>query len=411
MIPVTKPFVPAYTDVEELLKGVWERNWWTNNGPLLREYSNRLSAYLDAKHVQVVGNGTQALQLASKALNLSGNVLTTPFSYVATTSSLVWEGLNPVFVDVDPDTMNINPSLLERAVDEHTTAIVATHCFGNACAVEEIDRVAKKYKLKVIYDAAHAFGTLYRGKSIFQYGDVSTLSLHATKPVHCVEGGAVIAKDPELLKKVFFMHNFGHNGPEDYYSVGINAKNSEMHAAVGLAVLKHASAILADRKRCVDFYRAALDGQGVGFQETTANSTHNCAYFPVLFPSESALKRAMSEMESRQIIPRRYFYPTLNQLPYVKHSAMAAPVAEDLSRRILCLPLYFGLEDETMVQIADLVIRSLHVSGYYANAPHYEPQDLITKEYPDAKTEEAVKVPAAVPTGVNSGLLQTDGKT
>lgn len=374
-ILITKPFIPDYKEVEKLLGGIWARNWWTNDGPLIKAYASELSSFLQVEDAQVVGNGTLALQLAIKALGLKGNVLTTPFSYVATTSSLVWEGLEPVFVDIDPDTLNINPARIENAIDEHTTAILATHCFGNPCAIDEIAVIAERHGLKVMYDGAHALGARYREKSVFDFGDVTALSLHATKPIHCVEGGAVIAKDPILRKRIFYMHNFGHDGPEKFNGLGINAKNSELHAAVGLVVLKHAASILDHRKHIVAHYKARLEGKGIGFQVATRHGTPNHSYFPVLFSDEKELLNVVSELEKEQIHPRRYFYPPLHRLPYVNAQKSKVPIAEDVSCRVLCLPLYTGLSQDDVDLICDTIIRALRTIRSHATVAGIRSQE------------------------------------
>src|SRR5690606_11269120 len=213
MIPVTKPFLPPREEYDRYLEGIWKRNYLTNNGPLVNEFELRLKEYLEIKHLLYLSNGTIALQLAIKALDLKGEIITTPFSYVATTSSIVWEGCTPVFVDIESRSYNIDPTKIEHAVTSNTSAILATHCFGNPCKIDQIQEIADRHRLKVIYDAAHCFGTKYKGRSVFDFGDVSTTSFHSTKLFHTVEGGAVFTKDPELLKKMAYMRNFGHDGP------------------------------------------------------------------------------------------------------------------------------------------------------------------------------------------------------
>jgi dTDP-4-amino-4,6-dideoxygalactose transaminase len=250
MIPVTKPFSPPIAEYTKLLEGVWERHWFTNNGPLVNELELQLKTYLNLPHLLFLNNGTIALQIAIKALELKGDIITTPFSYVATTSSIVWEGCNPVFVDIDPQTLNIDPTKIEAAIKPNTTAILATHVYGNPCDIDAIQKIADKYKLKVIYDAAHCFGTLYKGKSVFAYGDISTTSFHSTKLFHTVEGGAVFTMNPDLLKKLSYLRNFGHEGPEHFAEVGINGKNSEFHAAMGLCNLKYQT-IQKDAERTI----------------------------------------------------------------------------------------------------------------------------------------------------------------
>lgn len=353
MIPVTKPFLPSKEAYQAYVDSIWERQWLTNNGPLLNEYELQLKRALNVNHLLYVANGTIALQVAIKALDIEGDVITTPFSYVATTSSAVWEGCRPIFVDVDPSTLNIDPAKIEAAVTAETKAIIATHCFGNSCDIDAIQTIADQHGLKVIYDAAHCFGTQYKGKSVFEYGDISILSLHATKLIHSVEGGAVFTKSPELLKKMSYLRNFGHNGPEAFHGLGINGKNSEFHAAMGLAVLKHRNEILENRAALSAYYDKALRNLEVDHLSIDANCTFNYAYYPILFKDEARLLASKEALERQGIFARRYFYPALSQLPYVDQQEM--PIAESISERILCLPLYYGLRKEEQ----DLIVRIL----------------------------------------------------
>src|SRR5689334_14362011 len=220
MIPVTKPFLPPIQEYEQYLQDIWKRNWLTNNGPLVNELELRLKDFLGLKHLLFVTNGTIAIQLAIKALDLRGEIITTPFSYVATTSSIVWENARPVFVDINPADFTIDASRIEASITEHTVAILATHVYGIPCDVEEIERIAKKHKLRIIYDAAHAFAVKYKGKSLCSYGDVSTISFHATKLFHTIEGGGVFTSDNDLAHKIAYMRNFGHKGQEEFWGVG-----------------------------------------------------------------------------------------------------------------------------------------------------------------------------------------------
>lgn len=355
MIPVTKPFLPPKDEVYALLDGVWERNWLTNNGPLVNEYELKLKDYLGLKHLLLVNNGTIALQIAIKALGLKGEIITTPFSYVATTSSIVWEGCKPVFVDIDNKTLNIDPNKIEDSITKNTSAILATHCFGNACDIDAIQTIADKHDLKVIYDAAHCFGTSYRGKSIFEFGDISTLSLHATKIVHCVEGGLVVTKDPELLKRMAYMRNFGHDGPETFNGVGINGKNSEIHGAIGISVLKYVSQILRSRENQAGHYDKILINLNVQKLQIQRDCGFNHAYYPIIFSSEMEALNSQKALAQQEIFSRRYFFPELSSLDYVKSKKL--PVAERISQSILCLPLYFGLSQEEQDMVARLLLR------------------------------------------------------
>lgn len=355
MIPVTKPFLPPKEDYDIYVKGIWQRNWLTNNGPLVNEFELKLKEYLGVKHLLYLSNGTIALQIAIKALDLKGEIITTPFSYVATTSSIVWEGCHPVFIDIDPDTLNIDPAKIEGAITPNTTAILATHVYGNPCDIDAIDDIAKKHGLKVIYDAAHAFGVTYKGKSIFEYGDISTASFHATKLFHTIEGGAVFTKDPGLLKKMAYMRNFGHDGQEAFHGLGINGKNCEFHAAMGLLNLSHMEEILETRKMLSDHYDLKLSGFRATKPKFSQELKFNYGYYPLLLESEDALISIKDELNKREIFPRRYFYPSLNKLPYA--IGMEVPNATNAASRALCLPLYVDLSKEEIDMICRIMLR------------------------------------------------------
>ena len=356
VIQVTEPFLPPYEDYQELLSGVWNRNWLTNNGPLIKELELRLSEYLDLKNLCMVNNGTIALQFAIKVLDLQGEIITTPFSYVATTSSIFWEGCTPVFADIDPFTFNLDPGKIEAAITSRTTGILATHVFGNPCDIEAIKEIADHYQLKIIYDAAHAFGSTYKGRSVFHQGDVSVTSFHATKLFHTIEGGAVVADDPELIKRIKLMRNFGHNGPEKFLGVGINGKNSEVHAAMGLCNLKYVDQILDKRRTQCNLYRQLLAGNQLQFQAINSHCDYNHAYFPILFKNEKQLLSTLNTLNVRNIFPRRYFYPSLTNLDYV--SKYDLPIAESIAERILCLPLYHRLTNEEIELISSTITNS-----------------------------------------------------
>jgi dTDP-4-amino-4,6-dideoxygalactose transaminase len=355
IIPVTKPFLPPREEYEEYLKIIWERNWLTNNGPLVNELELKLKEYLNIKHLLFVSNGTIAIQLAIKALDIKSEIITTPFSYVATTSSIVWEGCTPVFVDIDPLTLNIDPSKIEHAITERTSAIVATHVYGNPCDVEGIDKIAKKHNLKVIYDGAHAFGVKLNAKSILEYGDISTTSFHATKLFHTIEGGAVFTKDPALLKRMALMRNFGHDGPEKFSDLGINCKNCEFHAAMGLVNLNYIKDIIKKRKVLSEHYKKRLKRLKISYPLISEELEYNYAYFPIIFETEEQLLRSKERIEVSNILTRRYFYPSLNKLPYVSEKCM--PLSEGISKRILCLPLYNSLTFSEIDMICRLLLR------------------------------------------------------
>lgn len=349
--------MPPFEQYREYLQGIWEREFLTNNGPLVQELELKLKEYLGLKNLLYLSNGTTALQIAIKALGLKGEIITTPFSYVATTSSIVWEGCEPVFVDIDSETLNINPALIEAAITEQTTGILATHVFGNPCDIEAIQAIADKHNLKVIYDAAHCFGTTYKGRSVFEFGDVSTTSFHATKLFHTVEGGAIFAKDEDLNYRMSRMRNFGHAGFEQYDGVGINGKNSEFHAAMGLCNLSHIENILKSRKdQCLLYDELLKDAmaQGINIQE---QSEWNSAYYPIIFRSEEITLKVKKALEDNSVYPRRYFYPSLDTLEYVKTEEVK--ISKDVSERILCLPVFFSLTQEIQAFIADIILNSL----------------------------------------------------
>jgi dTDP-4-amino-4,6-dideoxygalactose transaminase len=357
LIPVTRPFSPPIDEYQELLKGIWQRNWFTNNGPLVNDLELKLKRYLGLKHMLYVSNGTIAIQIALKALNITKEVITTPFSYVATTSALVWEGCNPKFVDIDPGNFNIDPSKIEASITENTQAILATHCFGNPCDVEAIDAIAKKHGLKVIYDSAHCFGTKYKGESIFKWGDISTTSFHATKLYHTIEGGAVFTEDPELLKQMAWRRNFGHNGPEDFHGVGINGKNSEFHAAMGIVNLEYIETILKSRWQQSQKYDEMLANTKLQKPSIAKDVSFNYAYYPVLFETFEQMLDVKKTLESAEIFPRRYFHPSLSGLNFVnKH---LTPVSDDVASRILCLPMFYELSEVEQELICRRILRTI----------------------------------------------------
>ena len=357
MIPITKPFLPPQEEYHELLKGIWKREWLTNMGPLASDLELKLKDFLHVNHLLFVTNGTIALQMAIKALKLSGEIITTPFSFVATTSSIVWEGCKPVFVDIDPKSLNINADLIEAAITEKTSAILATHVYGNPCDVERIERIAKKHNLKVIYDAAHAFGVKIGDKSIFEYGDISTCSLHATKLYHSVEGGLFISNDPEILKTAASIRNFGISGFDSFNELGINGKNSEYHAAMGVVNLRYIEDILEKRKRIADRYDEKLKGFKHFRPKWHPNSENNNSYYPIVVESEELLLKCKDVLQLNEIGTRRYFYPSLaSALPYLEPSDM--PIADSIAKRVLCLPMYYDLTIEEVDHICRLLLRT-----------------------------------------------------
>lgn len=356
MIPVTKPFLPPQSEYLEYLDNIWKRQWLTNMGPLASQLEMELKEHLKVNHLLFVTNGTVALQMAIKALEITGEIITTPFSFVATTSSIVWEGCTPVFVDIDSKSLNIDPEKIETAITEKTSAILATHVYGNPCDVVAIEKIAKKHNLKVIYDAAHAFGVQVNGKSIFEYGDISTCSLHATKLYHSIEGGLLITTDAEILKKLASIRNFGISGFDTFSDLGINGKNSEFHAAMGLLNLKYISDIHNKRKKLADLYNEKLAGLKAFRPFWHAQSEENYCYYPIVLESEELLLKLKTEMDKQEIFTRRYFYPSLaSALPYLPK--LELPITEDISKRVLCLPLFYDLTFEEVDLIARIMLR------------------------------------------------------
>jgi dTDP-4-amino-4,6-dideoxygalactose transaminase len=356
MIPVTRPFLPPQEEYNQYLQGIWKRQWLTNMGPLASDLEMKLKEHLSVNHLLFVANGTIGLQMAIKALDLKGEVITTPFSFVATTSSIVWEGCKPVYVDIDKDSLNIDPTKIEGAITENTEAILATHVYGNPCDVIAIERIAQKHNLKVIYDGAHAFGVKVNGKSIFDYGDISICSLHATKLYHSIEGGIIMTKDPVLLKKIAYMRNFGFNGPEAFAELGLNGKNSEFHAAMGLVNLGHIQEIHENRKRITERYDEKLKGFKGIKPVCHKQGSLNYAYYPLVVESEELLHKCMELLKANEIFVRRYFYPSLSKvLPYL--DAVEMLITEDIAKRVMCLPLFHDLSLEEVDLICRLLLR------------------------------------------------------
>lgn len=357
MIPITKPFLPPLEEYNKYLEGIWKRQWLTNMGPLASELEMKLKEHLKLKHLLFVTNGTIALQMAIKALNLKGEIITTPFSFVATTSSIVWEGCQPVFVDIEGKSLNIDPNKIEEAITEHTTAILATHVYGNPCDVSAIEKIAKKHNLKVIYDGAHAFGVEINGKSIFEYGDISICSLHATKLYHSIEGGFVVTKNPELLKKLAYIRNFGISGFDTFSELGINGKNSEFHAAMGLVNLNYINIIHNKREQLVNAYDKGLKNLRAYKPSWHQNANENYAYYPIVLESETLLLKIKEKLESHKIFTRRYFYPSLaSALPYLEVQQFGN--TDSISKCVLCLPLYYDLSVEEIQLICRLILRT-----------------------------------------------------
>jgi dTDP-4-amino-4,6-dideoxygalactose transaminase len=357
MIPVTRTFLPPIEEYTQWIQKAYDKQWLTNRGELVQLLEEKLHRYLGVDWITVTNNGTIPLQIALKLLGKGGEIITTPFSYVATTAAIVWENCTPVYVDIHPEYLTIDETKIEAAITSKTTCILATHVFGNPCAVEVIAAIAKKHHLYVIYDAAHSFGVKYNNQSLFNYGDVSTCSFHATKLFHMGEGGAMFTNNHELRHPLFYSHNFGHNGPLDYFGLGINGKISELHAAMGLAVFPYMDEIIAKRKKVVQIYNDTLNFSKIQKMKIRANTHWNYSYYPVLFESEQQLLQVQKRLNENNIFPRRYFYPSLNTIPYASGTAM--PISEKISSRILCLPLYVGLEISEIKKITIIINKLL----------------------------------------------------
>lgn len=357
MILVTKTFLPPQEEYNKQIKRAWDNAWLTNRGELTLELEQKLKQHLGISNIIMTNNGTLPIQIALKLLAKGGEVITTPFSYVATSAAIIWENCKPVFVDIDPEHLTIDESKIEDSITSKTTSILATHVFGNPCNVEVIESIAKKHNLSVIYDAAHCFGVNYKDQSIFNYGDVSTCSFHATKIFHTAEGGAMFCNDEKLYHKLFYSHNFGHNGPLEFHGLGINAKISELQSAMGLSIFPYIETIFSERKKVVDFYNAHLNFSLLSKIKIRENTEWNYSYYPVIFDSQNTLLKVLEALEKEKIIPRRYFYPSLNTIPYVNGGTM--PISESISERIVCLPLYVGLNEIELEKIVTIINKNI----------------------------------------------------
>jgi len=357
MILVTKTFLPPQEEYNKQIKRAWDNAWLTNRGELTLELEQKLKQYLGISNIIMTNNGTLPIQIGLKLLAKGGEVITTPFSYVATSAAIIWENCKPVFVDIDPEHLTIDESKIEDAITSKTTSILATHVFGNPCNVEVIETIAKKHNLSVIYDAAHCFGVNYKEQSIFNYGDVSTCSFHATKIFHTAEGGAMFCNDEKLYHKLFYSHNFGHNGPLEFHGLGINAKISELQSAMGLSIFPYIETIFSERKKVVDFYDSQLNFPYLSKIKIRENTQWNYSYYPVIFDSQNTLLKVLKALENENIIPRRYFYPSLNTIPYVNGGTM--PISESISERIVCLPLYVGLNEIDLEKIVTIINKNI----------------------------------------------------
>lgn len=354
MINVTKSYLGNIDKFKAYVDSIYASHWLTNHGPLCCELEERLKDYLGVRHIILTNNGTLALQVAYRALGLSGSAVTTPFSFVATSSSLHWEGIRPIFADIDPHTWNIDPAQIESSLQEDTSAIVATHVFGNPCAVQAIDSVARRNNLKVVYDGAHAFAVKQAGQSVLNWGDASTLSFHATKLFHTIEGGAIVTNDDEVATRIRLLCNFGITGVDRIEGLGTNAKLNEFSAAMGLCVLDDIQSILDQRAEIGHYYESRL-GNYLDLQQQQADSQINYSYFPVGLRDQQHVLEMRNLLQAQGINPRRYFYPSLDTLEYLQPQAVQ-PLSRSLSQRVLCLPIYPGLARETQDQVIETLL-------------------------------------------------------
>lgn len=351
-IYVTMPTLAPLSEVDAYMEKIWASGVMTHNGPLVQQFESDFSAWSGLPKTVALNNGTLAIQLALRALDLpkGGEVITTPFTFIATISSVLYEGFKPVYCDIDPETLNIDPKKIEALITPKTVAILPVHVFGNPCDCEAIDAIAKKHNLKVVYDAAHAVGVDYKGKSIFTYGDISTTSFHATKLLNTSEGGACFSLNEAYDARLRELRFFGYNAQKDIETVGTNAKMTEVNAAIGLANLKYLDEIVADRRKKYTFYKSILSqNRLLAFQKIDASC--NCSYFPVIFKDEATLLKVEAVLCENNIFARRYFYPSVNTYSKLGVS-IRCPISESVSKRILCLPLYFMLDESSIEGIA-----------------------------------------------------------
>ncbi|RMQ44890.1 Aminotransferase [Pseudomonas cichorii] len=361
-IPVTRPLLPPLEEFIPYLEQIWQSHQLTNGGPFHQQLEKELAEYLGVQHLSLFSNGTLALMTAIQALRIKGEVITTPYSFVATAHSLLWNGLTPVFVDIDPNTYSLDPDRIEEAITPATTAIMPVHCYGIPCDVDRIQQIADRYGLKVIYDAAHAFGVQYRGESLLNHGDLSVLSFHATKVFNTFEGGAIVSPDAKTKQRIDYLKNFGFADEVTVVAPGINGKMSEVNAAFGLLQLQHIDQALLKRQRIDERYRDALatvPGIDIVWQ---SSEKHNYSYFPVLVRKEFAVSRdaLYQRMRDHNILARRYFYPLISTFPMYRGLDSAKPdrlpIATDLSNQILCLPIFDSLTDEAFDSIIDVIV-------------------------------------------------------
>lgn len=362
-IYVTQPYMPSLEEFIPYLQQIWQNKWLTNNGPLHKQLERELADYLGVKYISLFSNGTLALMSALQALSISGEVITTPFSFVATTHSLWWNKITPVFVDVEPEYLNLDPNKIEAAISERTTAIMPVHVYGNPCRIDEIQRIADKHGLKVIYDAAHAFGVKERGVSVLNYGDLSVLSFHATKVYSTIEGGAIVCHTEEMKHHIDNLKNFGFRGETVVEEPGINAKLNEVQAAYGLLQLKYVNGFIEKRKIITETYRELLkDVKGVRFFLDMEDVTSSYSYFPILIDEKEfgvSRDELFERLKRNNIYGRRYFYPLISNFDPYKQlpsaNAQNLPVATKAANEVLCLPIYVDLEIDTIKKIVEVI--------------------------------------------------------
>nr|WP_025533546.1 dTDP-4-amino-4,6-dideoxy-D-glucose aminotransferase VioA [Vibrio parahaemolyticus] len=361
-IPVTQPFLPELSEFTPYLEEIWNNRWLTNSGPFHQQLELKLADYLGVEHISLFNNATIALITALQAMRIHGEVITTPYSFVATSHSIMWNGLEPVFVDIDPTTFNIDPSKIESAITPRTTAIMPVHCYSNPCDVEAIQKIADNYGLKVIYDAAHAFGVKYKGESLLKWGDLSILSFHATKVFNTFEGGAIISPDAKTKQRIDHLKNFGIADELTVTAPGINGKMSEINAAFGLVQLKHINKAMTQRQIVDSRYRTELaDVKGITLYQHDNNANSNFSYFPILVESDYDLSRdgLYDKLKANHILSRRYFYPLISNMPMYRGLRSAAisclPQANKLAEKVLCLPIYTELTMDEQTKIIELV--------------------------------------------------------
>jgi dTDP-4-amino-4,6-dideoxygalactose transaminase len=361
-IYVTQPYLPPLEEFIPYLQQIWDKNILTNGGPFHEQLEKELCDYLGVKHISLFANATLGLVTALQALRITGEVITTPYSFVATAHSLLWNGIKPVFVDIDPNTLNLDPARIEAAITPHTTAIMPVHCYGRPCDVDAIQKIADIYNLKVIYDSAHAFGVKCHCGSLLNHGDLSVLSFHATKVFNTFEGGAIVCPDANTKQRIDHLKNFGYVDEVTVVATGINAKMSELSAAIGLLQLKHMDAVLALRKEIDITYRKGLkDINGIVCLNGDVEESTNFSYFPILVQNDYPLNRdsLYQKLRENNIFARRYFYPLISDFQMYRGMPSAhrenLPIANRAAEQVLCLPIYPSLNDDDQHRIIELI--------------------------------------------------------